>query len=101
MGAIQHLSEGELRLQDRQLVAVAGTAIGGGERVRQPRQPFAKERVDLRRRQPRADALQRSGVIAVQKPVVQRGERDPSRPRLALGPVMAVEAQLRTVGEVA
>jgi hypothetical protein len=60
--------------------------------VRQPRQPFAKERIDLRRREPLADPLQAGGVIAVQKPVVQRGEADPRLLGLALRPVMAVEA---------
>ena len=88
-------------LQDRQLVAVAGAAVGPGEGVRQPRQPAAKERVDLRRRQPVADALQPVGVIAVQEAVVQRGERDPGRLGLALRPVVAVEAQLHPVREVA
>ena len=65
VGAVQHLGERELGLQDRQLIAVAGPAVGRGERVRQPRQPAAKERVDLRRRQPLADPLQRVRVIAL------------------------------------
>jgi len=101
VGAVEHLGQRELGLQDRELIAVAGQPVGRGERVRQPRQPSAKERVDLRGRQPVADALQRGRVLAVQKPVVQRGERDPGRVRLALRPVMAVEAQLRAVREVA
>ena len=101
MRSVEHLGEGELGLQDRELIAVAGAAVSGRERVRQPGQPFAKERVDLRGREPLADALQRDGVIALKEAVVQRGERDPGRLGLALGPVMAVEAQLRAVAEVA
>jgi hypothetical protein len=101
VGAVEHLRQGELGLQDRELIAVAGAAVSPGERVRQPRQPAAKERVDLRRRQTVADPLQPLGLLAGKEPVVQCGERDPRRLRLALRPVMAVEAQLRAVREVA
>jgi hypothetical protein len=38
---VQHLGQGELRLQDRDVVAVAGGPVSRGERVRQPGQPFA------------------------------------------------------------
>jgi hypothetical protein len=33
-GFVQHLGQGELGLQDRQVVAVAGGPVRGGERVR-------------------------------------------------------------------
>jgi hypothetical protein len=92
VGAVENLGQRELGLQDRELVAVAGAAVLAGERVRQAGQPAAKERVDLGGREPVADPLQRVRVIALQKAVVQRGERDSGRLRLALGPVVAVEA---------
>ena len=44
---VEHLGQGELGLQDRDVVAVAGGAVGGGERVRQDGQPLAQQRVDL------------------------------------------------------
>ena len=53
-GPVQHLGEGELGLQDRDVVAVAGPAVRGGERVRQPGQPLAHEPVDLGRRPSRS-----------------------------------------------
>ena len=95
--AVQHLGARELGLQDRELIAVAGAAVSRRERVRQPRQPLAKQRVDLRGRQPVTDALQRGRVRAVDKPVIQLTERDPGRLGLALSPVMAVKAGLLLV----
>jgi len=40
-GSVEHLGQGELGLQDRELVAVAGGPVGRAERVRQDRQPLA------------------------------------------------------------
>ena len=101
MGTVEHLGEGELGLQDRELIAVAGQAVSRRERVRHPRQPPPEERVDLRVRQSVADTLQSVRVIALKETVVQRRERDPGRLGLALRPMMAVEAQLRAIREVA
>jgi hypothetical protein len=63
-GLIKHLGEGELGLQDRQVVAVAGGDVIGGERVRQFAQPFAQQGVDVRRAEAVADGLQRRRVPA-------------------------------------
>src|SRR5659263_213481 len=49
--SVEHLGEGELGLQDRQLVPVAGRLIGGGERVGQDLQPLAQQRLDVPRSQ--------------------------------------------------
>jgi hypothetical protein len=46
---IEHLGEGELRLQHRQFIAVAGRGVLGGERVRQDAQPPGGQRLDLSR----------------------------------------------------
>ena len=40
-GLLEHLRQGELGLQDRDVVAVAGLAIRTGERVREQAQPLA------------------------------------------------------------
>ena len=56
---VQHLGQGELGLQDRDVVAVAGGPVGGAERVRQDRQPLAQQRVDLVGSELVADGLQR------------------------------------------
>ena len=45
-GFVQHLGQGELGLQDRQVVAVARGAILAAERVRQDGQPLAQQSVD-------------------------------------------------------
>ena len=60
-GLVEHLGQGGFRLQDRQVVAVAGFPVSRGERVRQPGQPFAQQRVDLLRSQLVADLLQGGG----------------------------------------
>lgn len=41
-GPIQHLGQGELGLHHRDVVAVAGGLVLGGERVGQSRQPFTE-----------------------------------------------------------
>ena len=46
-GSVEDLGQGELSLQDREFVSVAGGAVRGGERVWQPSEPLAQQRVDL------------------------------------------------------
>jgi len=69
VGAVEHLRQGELGLQDRELIAVAAAAVSPGEWVRQPRQPAAKERVDLRRRQTVQIRCSRSGCSQERNPL--------------------------------
>jgi hypothetical protein len=90
---VEHLGEGELRLQDGQLIAVSGGAVGRGERVRQPGQPLAQQRVDLVVGQPVADRLHRRPVAGPGEAVVQGGEADPGLGGLPLGVFVAVDAQ--------
>ena len=97
---VEHLGQRELGLQDRQVVAVAGGPIGGGERVRQDGQPLTQQRVDLAGPELVADRLHRRRVVDSGEPVVQGGEPDPRLRGLAFGPLVAVEAQLGVVGEV-
>ena len=74
--SVQHLGQRKLGLEDRELVAVAGPLIVGGERVRQPGEPLAQQRVDLLGPQCVADRLRPSRVRAAQQPVVERLEVD-------------------------
>lgn len=97
---IEHLRQRELGLQDRQRVAVAAGPVAAIERVRQARQPFAQQPVDLLVVQPIADALQCLGVRARQHAVVQRLEGDAALAQLAFGVLVAVDAELGVVGEV-
>src|SRR5690348_16494607 len=63
-------------LHHRELVAVAGGPVRGGERVRQPGQPLADQLVDGLRGQAVADRLHRRHVLGVVdggESVVQRG----------------------------
>ena len=97
---VEHLGEGELRLQDREVVAVAGGAVRGRERVRQERQPLAQQRVDPLRAQAVADRLHGGDVVDGGEGVVQGGVADPGPGGLPLGPLMAVKAQPGVVREV-
>jgi len=97
---VEHLGQTELRLQDRDVIPVAGGPVCGGERVRQDPQPLAQQGVDLRRAQPAADRLQPGRVVAGGEPVVQRGEPHPGPARLPFGPLVPIEAQLGVVREV-
>src|SRR6516165_4293963 len=55
--SIEHLSQGEFGLEDRDIVAVTGVAIGPGEGVREEAQPLAQQGVDLVSGQTIADLL--------------------------------------------
>jgi hypothetical protein len=97
---VQHLGQGELGLQDGDVVAVARGPVGRAKRVRQDRQPPAQQRVDLLRSKTVADGLQRRRILDRGEPVIQRLERDAGLGGLALGPLVAVDAQLGVVREI-
>jgi hypothetical protein len=98
--AVEHLGQGELGLQNGQLIPVAGGLVLRGERVGQNLEPLAQQRLDVRRAQTVTDRLQGRHVIAGGKPVVQRLEPDLLLGRLPLRPLIAVNAQLRGVREI-
>jgi hypothetical protein len=98
---VEHLSGRELRLQDRDVVAVAGLAVRSGEGMRQEPQPFAQQRVDLAGRKALADRLQPLGIGASEDAVVEGFEGDALLPELALGVFVAVQAQLGIERKVA
>jgi hypothetical protein len=58
--------------------------------VRQPGQPLAQQRVDVRRTQSVADRLQRRDVVDRGKAVIQRGEPNARLGGLPFGPLVAV-----------
>ena len=68
--------------------------------MRQDRQPLTEQGVDLIWSETSADLLQPFGVIDRGEPVVQGFESDPGLGGLALGPMVAVEAQLGAEREV-
>ena len=98
---VQHLGERELRLQDRDVVAVARRPVRRRERMRQPAQPLPQQRIDLLGRQSFAQRLRPRRILAGQDAVIQRLVADPAQGELALEPLVAVDAKLRVVGKVA
>ena len=98
--SVEDLGQRELGLQDRDVVAVAGLAVGGGEGMRQTCQPLAQQRIDLGRRQAVAKLLQALGVGAGKDAVVQGLEGDAFLGQLPLDVFVAVDAQLGVVREV-
>ena len=99
-GAVEHLGQRELGLEDGDVVADAGGAVGGRVGVRQARQPLAQQRVDRLRVQPVRQPAHELGVPAAENAVVQRLEADPPLRQLALQVLVPVHAQLRVVREV-
>ena len=97
--ASEHLGQGELCLQDGDVVAVAGAPVSGGERVRQDRQPLAQQRVDLPGPQPVAGPLQCGGVVNGGEAVIECLEPDTGPGGLPLRPVVPVDAQLGVAGK--
>src|SRR5271167_4809610 len=82
--AVEHLGQRKLRLQDGNVIAIAGLPIRGGERVRQLGQPLAQQRIDLRRRQAVANLLQTLGIGTGENAVVQRLKGDAFLGQLSL-----------------
>src|SRR6266849_4093881 len=98
---VEHLSGGELHLQDRDIIAVAGLAVRRREGVRQQPQPFAQQGVDLGSGEPVADRLQTLRLGAAENAVVERLEGDTLLRELALGVFVAVQAKLGIKRKVA
>src|SRR5215471_15626394 len=73
--SVEDLGGGELRLQNRDIIAVAGLAVGSREGMRQQPQPFAQQGIDLGGGKPVANRLQALGVGTPQDAVVEGLER--------------------------
>jgi hypothetical protein len=98
---VEHLGQGELGLQDRDVIAIAGLAIGPGEGVWQQTQPLAQQGVDLLCREAIADLLQPRGIGAAQDPIVERREGDAFARQLPLGVFVPIQVQLGIERKVA
>ena len=68
---IEDLGQGELGLQDRELIPIARRAVRGGEGMRQSPEPFAKDRVDFGGVQGVGDPLHAGGRVARADAIVQ------------------------------
>ena len=97
---VQHLGQGELGLQDGEVVEVARLLVFSAERVRQAVQPLAQEAIDVAGRQGIADLLGTLGVCTGEQAIVQGGEGYPLLGQLPLEVLVPVEAELHGVGEV-
>jgi len=85
--AVEHLGEGELGLEDRDVVAVAGPAVLPGEGVGQAGEPLASKRVDLVGPESVTDLLEALLVLtgwcsALPREQPPRRFRTTSRPRV-------------------
>ena len=99
-GPIEHLGQREFGLQDRELIAIAGGAVGGGEGMRQTAEPLAEHGVDLRRIEGVGDPLHARGVVAGPDAVVERVVGDAALRELAFEPLVPVQTELHGVGKV-
>ena len=99
-GAVKDLGEGELRMQDGEVVADPRGPVPGGEGMRQPCHPLAEQGVDPQCRDLPRDGLHRLGLLAAQDAVVECLEADAPLRQLPLEIFVPVEAELRVVGEV-
>ena len=82
--AVEDLRERELRLQDGELVRQPRSAVCSRERMRQPRQPLARQGLDLGGAELAAELCQPLGILAAQDAVVERFEGDALLGQLAL-----------------
>src|SRR6266545_3055011 len=96
----ENLGKAELHLPDREAVRVAGGTVLAGEGVGQPGEPTTEEQVHVIWAERIADLLQRLGLLAGQKSVVERLEADSLLAELLFDPLVAVEAHAHTEGHV-
>src|SRR5215469_2128171 len=99
--SVEDLGGGELRLQNRDIIAVAGLAVRAREGMWQEPQPFAQQCIDLGGGKPVANRLQALGVGTPQDAVVEGLEGDAFLCELTLGVFVAVEAELGIERKVA
>lgn len=92
--AVEHLGQRKLGLQDRELVAITGGTVCGGEGMWQAPEPLPEDRVDLGRVQRVGDALAPGSLGAGVDPIVQRFERDPAVGQLPLEPLVPIQMTL-------
>src|SRR5580704_2578987 len=97
---VQHLRQRELRLENRDLVAVTCLAIAHAVGMRQQSQPFPQQGVDLLRAESIADGLKSFRIIAAQDSIIESVESDPLLSQLPFGVFVSVEAELGVVGKV-
>jgi hypothetical protein len=90
-GAVQHLGERALQLQDRELVPVAGSPVRRRKRVWQPGQPLAQQGIDHLRIEGSGEGLHARRICTAQNAVVQGLESDPFLGQLALEVCMSVQ----------
>src|SRR5438093_1337125 len=99
-GPVEDLGETDFGLEDRQLIGEAGGAVGGSQRQRELCLPAGEVRRHVGVAAAIADRLQRVGLGAGEKPVVEGSEPDAGPLELARGPFMAIEADLDGGGGV-
>ena len=97
---IEGLRQGELGLQDRELIPIAGHPVRRGEGMRESAQPFAKDRVDLGGVQRVGDPLYAAGRVARADAVVQGLERHLPLRELPFQPLVPIQTEFRGIGEV-
>ena len=95
--AVEHLREGALRLEDREVVADPLRAILRREGMGKPRRPLAEQRVDRPGAGLPGDALHGRGIGAARDPAVEGLERDRALLHLPLQALVPVDAELCVV----
>ena len=99
-GTIQDLGEREFRLQNREVIPVAGATVLSRERMGQASQPFAQQAIDPFCRQPVTDRLQLGRVGTGQKAIIECGKGNAALCQLALGIFVAIDTEAGIVGKV-
>ena len=98
-GPIQHLGEGELRLEKGDLVAVAGSAVSSGEGVREQPQHLRNRLSIFLGTQAIADGLQASRMLTAKDAIVEGFEADAFLLQLLLGVCMPVRQSFALYGK--
>jgi hypothetical protein len=89
--ALKDVRGAHLKLNDRELVSVAGRPVRGGKGMRQAAHPFAEEGVHVRCAEPVAERLAAVRIGDRQDPVVEGLIGNPSLGELAFDPLVTIK----------
>ena len=95
--AVEDLSPAHLQLEEGEAVGEPGGPIPGGQGEREPEDPPVEDGLDVSGAQGVTDGLEVCRPGTRLEAIGQRREADPAPHELALGPLMAVQAELHRV----
>jgi hypothetical protein len=99
-GLVADVREAHFELTDREAVVITRGPVGRGHRPREPLRPAIEEGLHVGRAERIAGGLQRGGIAAAEKPVVETLKAHALATQVLLDPLVPVETELHRIRHV-